>query len=118
MTKTPPLSIVTLDAPKPPRQLGMHGQRLWASDHREYDVSDCAGVEMLAQACAAADHAEQLREAINADGPVIRTRNGIKDHPALKHELANRAFVVRTLSRLGLNYEPLRSSPGRPPGAP
>jgi hypothetical protein len=29
-------------------------------------------------------------------------------------ELANRAFVVRTLARLGLNFEPVKPSVGRP----
>jgi hypothetical protein len=28
--------------------------------------------------------------------------------------LANRAFIVRTLVRLGLNFEPVRPSVGRP----
>ena len=37
--------------------------------------------------------------------------------PLLKHELAARAFVVRTLARLGLDLEPVRAGPGRPPGA-
>jgi hypothetical protein len=31
----------------------------------------------------------------------------------LKHELANRAFVVRTLARLGLNFETVKPV-GRP----
>ena len=30
---------------------------------------------------------------------------------------AARAFVVRTLCRLGLNFEPLRAGPGRPAGS-
>jgi hypothetical protein len=51
---------------------------------------------------------------IDRDGEVIRTRGTIKDHPALKHELACRAFVVRTLAKLGLNFEPVRASSGRP----
>ena len=70
---------------------------------------------MLAQACAGLDRAEALRAQIDADGEVIRGRDGLKDHPALKHELASRAFVVRTLARLGLNFEPLRAGVGRPP---
>jgi hypothetical protein len=34
----------------------------------------------------------------------------------LRAELANRAFVVRSLARLGLDVEPVRPM-GRPPGA-
>jgi hypothetical protein len=76
----------------------------------EYDIDDVAGAEMLAQCCTSLDRAEALRAEIEGDGSVIRSRGQIKDHPALKHELAARAFVVRTLSRLGLNFEPLRAS--------
>jgi Phage terminase, small subunit len=81
---------------------------------REYDIQDAGGIEMLAQACQALDRAESLREEIDRDGEVIRVRGTIKDHPALRHELACRSFVVRTLSRLGLNFEPVRPSAGRP----
>jgi hypothetical protein len=47
---------------------------------------------------------------------VVQARNGPKDHPALRHELAARAFVAKTLLRLGLNVEPVRPVPGRPAG--
>jgi hypothetical protein len=80
----------------------------------EYQMEDCGGLEMLAQACQALDRAEGLRGEIERDGEVLRLGDTIKDHPALKHELANRAFVVRTLVRLGLNFEPVRPSVGRP----
>jgi hypothetical protein len=39
---------------------------------------------------------------------------GPRDHPLLKHELAARSFVVRTLQRLGLNMEAVKPT-GRPP---
>ena len=81
---------------------------------REYAITDRGGIELLAQACAALDRAESLAEAIAEDGAVIRTRSGPKSHPAAKDELQNRAFVVRTLERLGLNVEAIKT-PGRPP---
>jgi len=37
-----------------------------------------------------------------------------KEHPGLKAELAARAFVARTIVKLGLNVEPLHASAGRP----
>jgi hypothetical protein len=37
----------------------------------------------------------------------------MKEHPLLKHELAARAFVCRTLQRLGLDVEAIKP-PGRP----
>jgi hypothetical protein len=118
MPKKPPLTLVEADGTgiQPPRDLGKPGRALWDRIQREYDVSDVCGVELLSQACTALSKAEALRDEIDRDGPVLHTRHGIKDHPGLKHELANRAFVVRTLTKLGLNFEPLHNAAGRPPG--
>lgn len=121
MAKKPtnPLHIVSdLDGTRaqPSRTLGEHGRRLWDRVVSEYVVDDVAGIELLTQLCQATDRAEALAAHVAQDGEVVRTPTGIKCHPAIKEELAARAFVVRTLSRLGLNYEPLRASPGRPPG--
>jgi P27 family predicted phage terminase small subunit len=120
MARKPPLQIVpTLypSGPEPPRTLGDHGRALWDRVVAEYDIADVAGAEMLAQCCTSLDRAEALRAEIERDGPVIRVRGQIKDHPALKHELAARSFVCRTLTRLGLNFEPARTSSGRPPSS-
>jgi hypothetical protein len=81
----------------------------------EYQIIDSGGVELLAQACAALDRAEACRQHIDADGEVIKTEAGMRDHPLLKHELANRAFVTRAIGRLGLDLEPIKPL-GRPPG--
>jgi hypothetical protein len=100
----------------PSSTFGEAGQRLWSAVQAEFDVSDVAGRELLGQACRAADRAESLAARISIDGEVIRTKTGLRAHPALPAELAARGFVVKTLLRLGINYEPLRLGPGRPPG--
>ena len=88
---------------------------MWDRAQAEYRI-DVGGIELLAQACAAEDTAESLAAAIARDGHVIHSRTGVpRTHPAVKDELACRAFVVRTLERLGLNVEAVRP-PGRPPG--
>jgi P27 family predicted phage terminase small subunit len=118
MVKTPPLSIVSgaTVGVSPPRKLEAYGTALWNRVQAEYGIADTGGIELLAQACAALDRAESLAEAIARDGPVIYTRNGApKSHPAVKDELALRAFITRTLERLGLNVESIRPGPGRPP---
>jgi hypothetical protein len=98
----------------PPRDLGQHGRKLWDEVQAVYGISDRGGIELLAQACAALDRAEMLAEAIAKDGSVIYSRTGVpKSHPAVKDELACRAFVVRTLERLGLNVEAVKPV-GRP----
>jgi hypothetical protein len=117
----PPLALVSnpsIDCPQPPRKLGAHGLNLWRRIMAEYDIRDSGGVELLTLACQSLDRAEGLRSRIDADGELIRGREGLKDHPALKHELSARAFVARCLARLNLDVEPLRSTPGRPSGHP
>jgi len=99
---------------EPPRELGQHGKKLWDNITAEWVIEDSAGVAMLALACECLDRAESLREQIAVEGQLLRSKSGIRDNPLLKHELQNRAFVVRTLSKLGLDAEPLRSV-GRPP---
>jgi hypothetical protein len=89
---------------------------LWNNILREFTIDDAAGRELLALACEQLDRAEALKAQINADGEIIQTRNGPKSHPALRHELQARAFVVKTLVKLGLNDEPIQR-PGRPPAS-
>jgi hypothetical protein len=118
MVKKTALQIVSDPAPSPtpPRTLGRFGLALWQSIHAEYQLDDAAGIEMLLTACQALDRAEDCARIIENDGPVVKTNHGPKEHSLLKCELANRAFAVRTLQKLGLNYEPIRNSAGRPPG--
>jgi hypothetical protein len=52
---------------------------------------------------------------IDKDGEILRAKGTVREHPLLKAEIACRAFVVRTLGRLGLDLEPVRAGPGRPP---
>jgi hypothetical protein len=89
------------------------GRSLWNRINSEYRIDDAGGVEILTLACESLDRAEALHAQIEHDGAVIATRTGYRDHPCLKHELASRAFVARSLSRLGLNFEPVRGV-GRP----
>jgi hypothetical protein len=79
-------------------------------------LDDVGGQELLAFACGALDRAESLRAQIDREGEIVKVKGSMRDHPALRHELANRAFVVKTLSRMGLNVEVPARSPGRPGG--
>jgi hypothetical protein len=123
MAKTPAqpaLSVVSPDTTggSPPRDLGRHGRKLWDEIQAAYGIGDIGGRELLAQACQAAERAEALAAAIARDGTVVYGDSGSpKSHPAVKDELACRAFVVRTLERLGVTSEGVRPGPGRPPSA-
>jgi hypothetical protein len=118
MTKKPPLALVgsTATGTQPPRNLGEHGMALWSGVMNEYGIRDIGGIEILTQICAALDTAEQCAEQVRADGVTIQTKTGLREHPALKHELGARAFVCRNLQRLGLNVEVLKPV-GRPAGS-
>ena len=101
---------------RPTRNLGEHGMDLWDRIIAEYEISDAAGRELLTLACQAIDRAEALRALIDAEGEVVTTPRGVRDHPGLRHELAARAFVAKALNQLGLTMEPLRPFAGRPVG--
>ena len=109
MTKSP-LTVVDpgTNQPSPPRKLGRHGADLWSAISVEYSIVDPGGRELLAQACGAVDRVEAPAERIDADGEVIVVRGVPKPHPAVAIELAARAFVCRTLERLGLNLEAVK----------
>ena len=111
----PPLTVIDPASTgiPPPRKFGQHGMSLWNSVQTAYRIDDVGGIALLAECCAARDRVEALAEAITRDGEVIQTRAGPKAHPALRDELAGRAFIVRTLERLGLNVETIKPV-GRP----
>jgi hypothetical protein len=79
----------------------------------EYQIADSGGLEILRQICEAADRVSEFATIIHRDGPVVRSKHGPRDHPLLKHELSARAFIIRSLHRLGLDVEPVRAV-GRP----
>lgn len=115
--KQPPLSIVKPAATdiEPPRKLGNHGMALWCRVQDEYRVTDSGGVELLCQACAMLDRAEMLAARIAEDGEMFTVKGVPRAHPCIREELGARAFVVRTLARLGLNVEAVKPV-GRPGG--
>ena len=122
MPKTPAQPALAVVSPattggSPPRDLGRHGRELWDAVQREYGVADRGGIELLAQACGALDLVEALGEAITRDGAIVYGRTGPKAHPAVKDQIAARAFLVRTLERLGITSENIKPGPGRPPSA-
>jgi hypothetical protein len=118
MTRTPdrpPLTVVgpTTTGASPPRSLGRHGLDLWNAIMREYRIADRGGIELLAHICDAQDRVDKLKAAIDRDGETVHTRAGPRAHPALRDELHLRAFICRTLERLGVNVEVVKPV-GRP----
>jgi hypothetical protein len=118
--KSPTLTVIDSSSKSnslaPPPALGEAGAKLWHSIHADYVIDDAGGLAMLTQICAAADRVAEYAVTIARDGPTIRTKAGLKDHPLLRHELAAQSFIVRSLHRLGLDVEPTRHEIGRPAG--
>jgi|SRR5450755_1858650 hypothetical protein len=117
MAKKPTLKIVksSPSITSPPRALGKHGHALWDKVMSEYQIADSGGVEILLQICSALDRAEELAEQLGREGCTIIIKGVPREHPCLKGELANRAFICRGLQRLGLNVEAVKPV-GRPGG--
>jgi hypothetical protein len=100
----------------PPGKLDDAGMALWRSVVSAYEFADAASYMILFQACGAVERAERCRAIIDSDGEMIRVGKVLRSHPLLRDEVANRALGCRLLARLGLDLEPLRGGPGRPPG--
>ena len=118
MAKKTKLELVgptTTNPLAPPSILGKAGSKLWQAIMSEYEIADSGGLALLEQAAAAIDGIAECEAAIARDGRMIRGKFRPREHPLLKHELALRAFVCRTLQQLGLNLEPVKSV-GRPGG--
>jgi len=105
-TRTNPLA--------PPATLGKAGATQWQSIMSEYKIEDSGGRAVLLQICAAADDLAECDVAIARDGAMISTKTGLREHPLCKQRLALRAFICRSVQRLGLNLEPVKPV-GRPP---
>jgi hypothetical protein len=118
MAKKPPLELVgssTANPLAPPATLGKAGRSQWESIQSEYGINDSGGLALLQQVCAAVDEIAECTAVIARDGAMVRGKFGPREHPLLRHQLALRAFVCRTVQRLGLNLEPVKSV-GRPGG--
>ena len=100
---------------KPHRSLSAAGLRLWQEILESYTLDDTASMEVLLLACETLDRAEILKAEIKKDGAVLRseTSSMVRDHPAIKHELACRAFVAKQLRELGLVHAEVRRGVGR-----
>ena len=99
-----------------PDYLDAFGAAFWTKVTSLYDFDDPASLELLAQCCAARSRAERCRQIIDADGELLQTKVGVRSHPLIREETQARALAARLLGKLGLDLEPIKSGPGRPPG--
>jgi hypothetical protein len=106
----------TLSRQEPPRPLNAEGRKVWSRFSASYDFADVAGSELLCQICEAVDLLTVLSASIEENGALIHTRaGGLKCNPAIREVTGLRAFITRSIHRLGLNNEAIGPM-GRPPG--
>lgn len=103
---------------QPPLPLRPPGMALWRAVTDNYEFADPASLHVLVLACQALDRAENCRALIDRDGEIIEDmRTGsVRSHPLIRDETQSRALSARLLGLLGLDLEPVRGRPGRPPG--
>ena len=83
----------------------------------EFEITDAAGLEILAEGLRAYDLARKCEREIETDGLTSRDRFGqVRSHPLLSTLRDARAQYLAAIKQLGLDLEPVRSGPGRPPG--
>jgi hypothetical protein len=118
---TPPrLAVIgpppALEVLPPPPDLDEVGAELWREIAGQYVFDDPGSIEVLRLACLARQRAARCATQITTDGELIRIGKSVRSHPLLRDEATFTALCARLLQRLGLDLEPLRSGPGRPPG--
>ena len=102
---------------QPPKGLSREACRWWRRLTTEYEIGDNAGRLILMTAMEAFDRMRQAQAVLATDGLSIRDRfDQVKAHPLCVVERDSRAQMLAALKALNLDFEPLRSGPGRPPG--
>ena len=71
---------------------------------REFAVTRCYDVELLTQACEAVDQIDAIAVELEQSGLTCSNRL----NPLARHQLNLRGFVVRTLTKIGIDEMPVR----------
>ena len=101
---------------KPPHGISQAAKKLWRDLTKEYDISDPAGLAILAAGIHSFDRSAQAKKILDAEGPVVTDKFGQrKCHPAATVELSNRAAWLNAIRMLNLDVEVSNRGPGRPP---
>jgi hypothetical protein len=89
VTSTPSNKPSTPTTTRPKGRLGKHGQVLWNSIKRSYQISEKADLEILRLVCEAEDRLCAIKQQIKHDGLVVMGRHGPREHPLLKARCAS-----------------------------
>jgi P27 family predicted phage terminase small subunit len=102
---------------KPPKNLSREAKNLWRKIQDEYQITDEAGLLILATGLEAFDRMRQAQTILEAEGMTTLDRfQQPRPHPAATIERDSRSALLGALKQLNLDLEPLRDGPGRPAG--
>jgi len=100
-----------------PKHLSKEARSLWDKLLKEYEISDEAGLLILATAMEAFDRMREAQTIIKTEGMTILDRfDQKKAHPLTTVERDSRSAMLSALKALNLDLEPLNEKPGRPSG--
>ena len=100
--------------PKPPKHLDREGKKMWRGIHRDYEITECHDLNILAEACCCKDMIYKARQESTKAGPFYKDRFGQpREHPSLKTERDYMILLARLLRELNLDIQPPEN---RPPG--
>jgi hypothetical protein len=89
---------------------------MWRGIMEQVIIDDYASLELLQSVCEAGDIVAECERRVAEEGVTSATNTGLlREHPAVKTAIQYKAFISRSLARLGLLTEALKAV-GRPAG--
>ena len=90
-----------------PKHLSKPAKTWWRKIHKEYSITDQAGLLLLQTAPEAYDRLKEAQETIGKDGLMVKDRFGQdKSHPLLTVERDSRSQMLLALKALQLDIDP------------
>lgn len=92
---------MTTTAPKPPKGLRTAGKRLWTSVQRDYEL-ETHEQRLLLEAARTLDLLDELAAAVDRDGALVDSQQGLRANPAAVEARQQRITLARLLAALRL----------------
>lgn len=87
--------------PPAPSGLKASGRRLWKASVDVFDFDEHE-LALLREACRTLDSLDALQAAVDQDGVVVESPQGVKAHPALVEVRQQRITYARLIAQLGI----------------
>jgi len=88
-------------APQTPRKLDAAGRRLWDAAVADFEWAQHE-LAMLEEACRTRDRIVQLDRAVELEGMMISSSQGMRLHPGVAEARAQRLTLARLLATMGI----------------